>query len=55
MDMLEMERPSDELNDLENINSFSKKLKIWGILFCTWLTPTIGKLAGVYKVGKELQ
>merc|ERR1719193_2492122 len=36
----------NELNDLENSNSFSKKFKIWSILFCTWLTPTIGLTFG---------
>ncbi|XP_023331306.1 uncharacterized protein LOC111703561 isoform X3 [Eurytemora carolleeae] len=36
----------NELNDLENSNSFSKKFKIWATLFCTWLTPTIGLTFG---------
>lgn len=36
----------NELNDLENSNSFSKKFKIWSTLFCTWLTPTIGLTFG---------
>ena len=31
-----------ELNDLENSNSLSRRLKIWMTLFISWLCPTIG-------------
>ena len=34
-----------ELNDLENSNSFSKRSKIWMILFVAWLCPSIGSTA----------
>ena len=33
-----------ELNDLENSNSFSKRSKIWMILFVAWLCPSIGRV-----------
>ena len=34
-----------ELNDLENSNSFSRRSKIWMILFVAWLCPSIGSTA----------
>ena len=34
-----------ELNELENSNSFSKRSKIWMILFVAWLCPSIGSTA----------